>query len=802
MFQQIENKFIGQSTINDKMPVDSSNSAFTSTFEEPKKKQKTGTMSPLKERPRKAPDIGSTSLNITSSKVQEILAKFSKQDYKHRPTAQTAFDFMQGTNPELSKLKSKPKIVSKKSSDRTTTQIRVHTKESTSKDKMPSSRIDPIIGFKPKEIESSISKNFSSSRFIFDYNKDKLWSRDSKAERSVLQRNHTKNDKSGDKTFDYSFKPLKTKKKSMPSIIDEMPTDQLKPEKPAKVESPSKISSLKQILKEKPLQTILRTDTRDNLTLDNHSTTNSKPLTSALQLQNNSMNVVSAEETSKLKPVSSGSPKSKPRIKVFFNEKRSNVASHLLKELPKQKKPESPKLNKEAKFSRMTTDDLRPHHSPSRIKVGLRSKSNEKLKTPSEVSSQQPTQISNVHIINSNIYFPVVGFNPKQKKTGYIDIQMEDRINRPKSPSKSSQIKLSRVYNTEAAPRMQTAKEPRAGSSSTAADKHKTADCYSTKQENKKSASLAPLNGFHSPSRRDKLKHDISKNKDDGHNTSDHNHSLQIGSSKPRGDRRHLIEYSDKLLSKNKQTQKQTESLLHLQSFKKTKSSRESIDISKKNFKSQLPGQKSDSSFKPIASLVEDESALTEFTQIEEMVSRSMSRNKKPLLDESVLMNSSMLSPILSFTKKIFTKTEHNDFTKAAISNEFGLHILDSLKESFDLTKSKDPKILSASKNIDLKNDKTVETSAVSPTGKSGRFEKNPKGPLYPISADKKVYYISSLQEALKGSSDPQSETFLEHLKNSMVSLSYVKSIDKPHEDEFLSKRVYLPPLSKKGSCC
>ena len=795
MFQQIEHKFIGPSPSNLKLPLESSSSAFTSTFEEPKKKQKPGTMSPLKERPRRATELGTAAANITSNKVQEILAKFNKQEYKPRFTGQAAFDFLHGANPELSKLKTKPKVVSKKSTDRTAAQVKLDAKEGSAKDKIMSSRPDPLASITQKEKESSISKKYSSSRFIFDYSKDKLWSRDAKAERSILQRKPAKEDKAGDKTFDHCFKPLKTKKKSMPGIIDDFQADQFKLDKQTKPEPRAKIASLKQILKEKPLQTILRTETKESLALEKQSVTSPKEST-ALQMQNKSMNLAAAVDSSKQRAVASGSPKSKPRIKVFFNEKRSDV-SQLGKESPKPKKPESPLVKKGARFSKMVTEDCRQDPLSSNVSASnlgddMRSKSSSKAPIAQDPGSQPPANISNVQIINSNIYFPLVGFNPEQKKAGYIDIQMEDRLNRPKSPSKASHSKLSRVLHGGIERRADPAKDTRGSSNSLAKEKE---DCYSKKQANKKSASLAPANGFHSPSRRDRLRRDMSKNKDDSQNASEHSRSLQIGSGKPRGERKHLVEYGDKLLNKSKQTPQHRESFLQLQSFKKTKSSRESIDVSKKNFKAQTQGQKSDSNLKPLASLIEDESALTEFTQIEEMVSRSMSRSKKPpLLDESVLMNSSMVSPILSYTKKIFSRGEHSELGRPPIGNEIGLQILDSLKETFDLRKAKDVKIVAAGKDIPR------DPCVTSPTGKSSRLGGNPKGPLYPISADKKTYYISGLQEALKGYSDPLSEAFLGHLKNTMVSFSYVRSIEKPHEDEFLSKRVYLPPLAKKGS--
>lgn len=211
-----------------------------------------------------------------------------------------------------------------------------------------------------------------------------------------------------------------------------------------------------------------------------------------------------------------------------------------------------------------------------------------------------------------------------------------------------------------------------------------------------------------------------------------------------------------------------------------------------------------------------DDGTLSEFTMLEELVNRGA--DGKPDYDSSensVLMNSSFVSPILANTTKIY-KRDDSPSEKSSTSRS-SPQILDITISKKDL---RDFKILDNVKEHDeFRVEKNQQNQATSMKKKAQPAQiitredptpslANPVKKLFPIAGSpttpvhhsKHNYYMEELLAAIKNPNDKNSQPFMNHIKHMAQSLLYIRGITKPHEDDLLSKSVYLPPPSKRGS--
>jgi hypothetical protein len=218
-----------------------------------------------------------------------------------------------------------------------------------------------------------------------------------------------------------------------------------------------------------------------------------------------------------------------------------------------------------------------------------------------------------------------------------------------------------------------------------------------------------------------------------------------------------------------------------------------------------------------ITPLALDDGTLSEFTMLEELVNRGAeSKNDLDSPDNSVLLNSSLVSPILANTTKIYKREESPSARSSSSSTQFldismtkkdlrDFQILDNVKEH-DEFRTEKPVAPASSNNMKKK---SLPAQVITGASREDLLPivTSPVKKLFPIAGtntpivhhSKHKYYMEELLAAIRSPHDKCSAPFMSHIKHTAQSLLYIRGAVKPHEDDLLAKSVYLPPSGKRG---
>lgn len=212
-----------------------------------------------------------------------------------------------------------------------------------------------------------------------------------------------------------------------------------------------------------------------------------------------------------------------------------------------------------------------------------------------------------------------------------------------------------------------------------------------------------------------------------------------------------------------------------------------------------------------------DDGTLSEFTMLEELVNRG--NDQKPEFespDNSVMLNSSFVSPILANTTKIYKRDDSPNEKGSKSATQIldvtitkkdlrDFKILDNVKEHDEFRNQ--PAAVNNSSNAMKKKQLPAQVVMTAPQLELSVSPTNQAKKLFPISGapspvhhSKHKYYMEELLAAIKNPNDKQSVPFMNHIKHMAQSLLYIRGAVKPHEDDLLAKSVYLPPPSKRGT--
>lgn len=356
----------------------------------------------------------------------------------------------------------------------------------------------------------------------------------------------------------------------------------------------------------------------------------------------------------------------------------------------------------------------------------------------------------------SNIYFPVPESEDTLKLNSYITIQKQGS-----NPDSSDRQKsaLSDMFHKTNKRRLMT---PTPSSNNSFAGGHSkdTANKYAR-----------PKKDFRSPSK-----------------------ASEVASSKDIGPRKDT--YKDKLSPQRQWTEHSrkvsgTVNLYKNQNgpdssiLEKSKSKVSGGQLAVKRSVGKKSGDKS-KSMAEMRELQDDLDSMTEFTMLEDM---TKNESELPQTEETLVGSSSIMTPALSSAKKVRILKDDIESDKHKIEKDH--KIFGEVSKSAnshrhagkDFSAAESPKSKSSCSKI-IKKGKSLDSDYL----------------LSPLSTAVRKYYTSNLLRSLQKTDSELSEAFFDHLKHTVQSISYVLSVEKPHQDDLLTREVYLPPLARKGN--
>ena len=542
--------------------------------------------------------------------------------------------------------------------------------------------------------------------------------------------------------------PFFSKKKSMPGVV--VPSKQAKNSSIPK----SFINSFK------PAE-IKVSKTRDNLVSMAKSPRDEKPNASFSSKHNYNKISCALGTTNKIDP----SPRPQQKTGNLSALDRSFQYSLLHKprdsrEASKNSVKQRVKVYFKADTSKGNTDHVKKATSaPRRLREG-------------EIFSAKSSlnNISNLQIINSNIYFPVVDAKSAETMNSYISLQKKDEGN--DGPQNLEASSLSEVFKKTNKKRLENitrqsmdpsleklrfskkthdkppSNKPSTGRSIERALNHSNPAHITEKKFNQKTE----LEGLSShPSEKSATYHLYKPKSREG-----------ISS-------KYLNMDKNKLKKPNTSLQKDTKRISTYQTQPLKDHRRDYSEMNQYGS----------------TTLLDNEDSLAEFTILEDIISKEEVDSNSKVLEEPIDCMG-VLSPTMTSIKKLkYIKDDiENDKKKIEKNNPV-----------FDNTQSSSKEESSQKKRISVK-EKGQTRSDIKRKHASIDF-----GPILPSVGATAVpkYYMKALRIALLNEEDSNRQHFVDHLKHTVQSMSYILGVEAPHEDDILETSVYLPPLMKKG---
>lgn len=182
--------------------------------------------------------------------------------------------------------------------------------------------------------------------------------------------------------------------------------------------------------------------------------------------------------------------------------------------------------------------------------------------------------------------------------------------------------------------------------------------------------------------------------------------------------------------------------------------------------------------------LFEQEDSLTEFTLLEDIISKEEADSNSKTQEEQPDPQEKF-SPSFNSLKKLKYIKDDIEIDKKKIEKSNLL---------FDNTHS-----ITNTEDTPKKNRQSHKEILENSEGKRKHMSMDMSMCL-PILAPKALkYYMRSIQLGLLNEEDHSRREFVDHLKHTIQSMNYVIGVEAPHEDDILTRSVYLPPLPRKG---
>lgn len=358
--------------------------------------------------------------------------------------------------------------------------------------------------------------------------------------------------------------------------------------------------------------------------------------------------------------------------------------------------------------------------------------------------------ISNLQVINSNIYVPNVKAGAKDGARGYIGVQKGAN---PDSPDIRKSSPLTDMFSRVNNKRMKTGSSVN-GSISRGNSRDNSKFHLQDRRSSPKASDVFATHGRTLTASSIKQLANNSSGNDSICLYTDESKDIKVENSG----------YSGKLTKKKSKEKITGNSNLSKYATKKKKD----LDVQVGNASKKTMGLTSD-----------DADSMNEFTMLEDLTkleSEGGLRSTDTLADSPCTR-----TPALSSTKKVRKLKDDYEDDKEKIEKDH--NIFDEPRNSISTQNNQKLDGIDDSASKLIKKGKSMDSLAV----------------IVESKMSVRKYYRTNLLKALQKPDTEIGIQFMDHLKHTVQSMSYIEGVECPHSDDLLTSEVYLPPLARKG---